>query len=231
MAQARSDTTGNKCSGRKTWPCYNYLPSHPKYQYSKVKVQNKNDTRVPVSIGPALPRHGRQEVCECYAWVMLILFKPWWHAEDLRSPSQKWSNTFEQFHKNCDPHFIKVMNNMQILHECKDSSIDHFKHSTRLDKLSTQCMLTLQESRMILAPIMQRNCLSTDTHSSVLKPSWEWPKWSADIIWKFIWHLVPTPCILLTCHSTWKTVLHHNALVVTFIFTYDAITLISRPTR
>ena len=57
---------------------------------------------------------------------MLILFKPWRHASDLREKDQKLEEAFKLFQKNCSSHVNKIMDNMQILHECQDSRNDHF---------------------------------------------------------------------------------------------------------
>lgn len=57
---------------------------------------------------------------------MLIFFKPWCHASDLRANGQSWENAFQAFRENCSRRIIFIMDNMQILHECKDSRDDHF---------------------------------------------------------------------------------------------------------
>lgn len=76
-------------------------------------------------IGPSIPRRDQKEVYNRYCRLMLIFFKPWRHASDLRDPGQKWEQAFELFMQNC-PHSIKEkMDNMQILHECRDSGLDH----------------------------------------------------------------------------------------------------------
>ena len=71
---------------------------------------------------------------------MLILFKPWRYASDLRENNQKWEEAFELFQENCSDRVTKILDNMQILHECHDSGNDHFSqrrhrgHSTRLSQ-------------------------------------------------------------------------------------------------
>ena len=57
---------------------------------------------------------------------MLILFKPWYHAKDLRENGEHWSDGFMRFMCTCPKQFKKIMDNMQILHECRDSRDDHF---------------------------------------------------------------------------------------------------------
>ncbi|KAJ7079216.1 hypothetical protein C8R43DRAFT_835417, partial [Mycena crocata] len=77
--------------------------------------------KVPVPIGPAIPRRDREVSREKHARLMLILFKPWRHAEDLREHGQTWSVAFELFLLTCSDQIKYCIDNMQILHECKDS--------------------------------------------------------------------------------------------------------------
>ncbi len=57
---------------------------------------------------------------------MLILFKPWVGLHDLHDNNQSWSDTFTAFFGNAQPSVLKVLDNMQILHECRDSRDDHY---------------------------------------------------------------------------------------------------------
>ena len=77
---------------------------------------------VPVPIGPALPRRDRPEMYPKYARLMLILFKPWRTEADLRGDAKDWSEAFSRFAETCTPEIRGILNNMQLLHECKDSS-------------------------------------------------------------------------------------------------------------
>ncbi|KAI0077936.1 hypothetical protein K474DRAFT_1565201, partial [Panus rudis PR-1116 ss-1] len=74
--------------------------------------------------GPKLPRRDREELYPKYCRLMLILFKPWRHASDLRSNTQSWSEAFDEFIMNCPDNLKSIMNNIQLLHECKDSRDD-----------------------------------------------------------------------------------------------------------
>ncbi|KAF8181767.1 hypothetical protein BJ912DRAFT_797418, partial [Pholiota molesta] len=74
--------------------------------------------------GPSLPRRDKKEVYARYCRLMLILFKPWRHADDLRLLSQSWEDAFTVFLETCSTRIKKLLDNMQLLHECKDSGQD-----------------------------------------------------------------------------------------------------------
>src|SRR6266545_2009149 len=57
---------------------------------------------------------------------MLILFKPWYNTNDLRKPSQTWEEAFHEFDACCSSRVKSMMTNMQLLHECRENSTDHF---------------------------------------------------------------------------------------------------------
>ena len=91
-----------------------------------LKMRKPCEHFVPVPIGPSIPRRDRIEVKERHAKIMLIMFKPWRHTLDLCAPHETWSTAFETFMQNCPFEKKAIMDNMQILHECKDSRDDHF---------------------------------------------------------------------------------------------------------
>ncbi|KAJ7459327.1 hypothetical protein FB451DRAFT_1046217, partial [Mycena latifolia] len=93
-----------------------------------LKVKAYSDRKVPVPIGSALPRRDLPQFVERHARLMLILFKPWRHAEDLRHLNQKWSEAYAHFLTICSPEVVERIDNMQILHECKDSRDAHFSN-------------------------------------------------------------------------------------------------------
>ncbi|KAJ6535227.1 hypothetical protein DFH09DRAFT_931958, partial [Mycena vulgaris] len=83
--------------------------------------------RVPVPIGPALPRRDNDRSSPKHARLMLVLFKPWRHASDLRAPGQTWVDAYKEFLKDdCSEEALECINNMQLLHECKDSRDTHY---------------------------------------------------------------------------------------------------------
>ena len=61
-----------------------------------------------------------------YCHLMLIFFKSWCSAWDLREEGQSWTDSFASFFKDGDPSVKYIMENIQLLQECKDSWDDHF---------------------------------------------------------------------------------------------------------
>ncbi|KAF8240088.1 hypothetical protein L208DRAFT_1234410, partial [Tricholoma matsutake] len=82
---------------------------------------------IPVLIG-SVPRRDREDTYMRYCQLMLILFKPWQTAFDLRMVAEPWAAAFNNHKKStfCPPEFQSIMDNMQLLHECKHCRDDHF---------------------------------------------------------------------------------------------------------
>ncbi|KAJ3915077.1 hypothetical protein F5877DRAFT_1690, partial [Lentinula edodes] len=74
--------------------------------------------------GPAIPRRDRECDWPRYCRLMLMFFKPWREAADLREHYGCWADAFTNFTENCSDEVKKMMDNMQILHECRDSRDD-----------------------------------------------------------------------------------------------------------
>ncbi|KAH9855235.1 hypothetical protein C2E23DRAFT_701885, partial [Lenzites betulinus] len=74
--------------------------------------------------GPSVPRRDRENDKERYCRLMLILFKPWKEPANLLEDSLTWQDTFERYHPSFSELALEVMNNLQLLHECKDSRND-----------------------------------------------------------------------------------------------------------
>ncbi|KAJ7777685.1 hypothetical protein DFH07DRAFT_731297, partial [Mycena maculata] len=89
-----------------------------------LRVRAPYDTLVPVPIGPAIPRRDKVDAYARYCRLMLIFFKPWRHANDLRTEGQSWEDAFNSFTLDCSVSVKNKLDNMQILYECRDSRDD-----------------------------------------------------------------------------------------------------------
>ena len=111
---------------------YPFSESHPDHD-SHIQQINRPDKRfIPVPIGPPLPRHDQEDNMACYHRLMLILFKPWSDPSDLVYSADSIDikcalrTAFENM-VHASPQVAKYLDNMQALHECKDSRDDHFQ--------------------------------------------------------------------------------------------------------
>ena len=116
--------TRNRRRQRKT--IVHFLSEHIEALTHWSSIRSLDKIFIPMPIGPSLPRRDKIEVRARYCRLMLILFRPWRHANDLRFLGQSWEAAFSEFLEECSPKIKNMMNNMQLLHECHDSGRDHF---------------------------------------------------------------------------------------------------------
>src|SRR6202000_2441306 len=83
-------------------------------------VRQSGAVPVPVS-KRSLPRRDREDTYEQYCRVMLILFKPWKTPHDLRTMDDDWCTTFSAFRMSAPLRVLKIIDNIQLTHECRDS--------------------------------------------------------------------------------------------------------------
>ncbi|KAF8351776.1 hypothetical protein F5887DRAFT_870252, partial [Amanita rubescens] len=78
---------------------------------------------VPVLIGRGFPHRSAPGSFERYCRLMLILFKPWRSPFDLKKKEESWPRTFTQFcdSDNMNYQHLQIINNINMLHECKES--------------------------------------------------------------------------------------------------------------
>lgn len=108
-------------------PYIELLEKHPESKTHILSVREAGSALIPVPIGQSMPRRDRPDVQERYSRLMLILFKPWRTASDLRKDDKlTWQEAFSDYSAGCPDYIREIMDNMQILHECRDSRDDHF---------------------------------------------------------------------------------------------------------
>jgi hypothetical protein len=115
--------------GRKPTTKHLFLTEHNEYSQKLLKIRSRDI--VPVMIGPPIPRRDDPEKYERYCRLMLMLFKPWRQAGDLQKSVSSWENAYEEMEATATAKHLKIINNMQVLHECCDSRDDHMQTRTR----------------------------------------------------------------------------------------------------
>ncbi|CAF3114577.1 unnamed protein product [Rotaria sp. Silwood2] len=80
---------------------------------------------VPVLIGPQIPRQEREETRERYSRALLALFVPWRSVHDLCALNQIWTEALEVQKSLISPTSLKIIENIQLLHECKHDRDEH----------------------------------------------------------------------------------------------------------
>jgi hypothetical protein len=129
-------------------PCISFHEDHPQSRTHISRIRLFQDRMVPVPIGCAIPRRDRKVVYARYCRLMLILFKPWRCVTDLRRDGQSWESAFEEFSSSMEVRLKNVIDNIQILHECRDSRDDHFAERLRsLQNKSKGTISDMHETR------------------------------------------------------------------------------------
>ncbi|KAI9067799.1 hypothetical protein FKP32DRAFT_1532159, partial [Trametes sanguinea] len=74
--------------------------------------------------GPRQPRSDREDERVRHARLMLILFKPWRTGLELKNLDVGWLEAYENFIRTVNANVSDIINNMRILHECRDKRDD-----------------------------------------------------------------------------------------------------------
>ena len=126
--QVYEGDTGGPLMGK-----YEFAVGHKEYDRKLLRIR-KRDV-VPVPIGPAIPRRDDRDNYERYCRLMLILFKPWRQAGQLRSDAASWEEAYQDCARTLPIEHMRIVDNMQVLHECRDSRDDHMQTRPR-DRMS-----------------------------------------------------------------------------------------------
>ena len=104
---------------------FQFLPDHPKCSMHCFKLRAVPIT--PVLLGRGVPRRDKENTKDAHAAAMLMLFKPWSsdQASLLKLSGLSWSDAYEEFLLTASPAVIKIIDNMQAVHECKDAAHDY----------------------------------------------------------------------------------------------------------
>ena len=121
-------TEGTKMNERHT-----FESAHPQSS-SHIIIKHTNPV-VPVLVGPQIPRHEREETRERYSRALLTLFVPWRAVNDLCALNQTWAEALEVQKQLISPTSLKIIENIQLLHECKHDRDEHL-HQVLLEAQS-----------------------------------------------------------------------------------------------
>ncbi|CAF2150657.1 unnamed protein product [Rotaria magnacalcarata] len=113
-------TEGTKMNERHT-----FETAHP--QSSSHIIIKHTKPVVPVLIGPQIPRQEREETRERYSRALLTLFVPWRSVHDLCALNQTWTEALELQKPLISPTSLKIIENIQLLHECKHDRDEHLR--------------------------------------------------------------------------------------------------------
>ena len=84
-----------------------------------------SEPQVPILFGPQIPRKDREDTRERYCRALLALFVPWRTVRDLCDVNQTWENAFNARQSRIAPHSWTIIDNIQLLHECKKDRDEH----------------------------------------------------------------------------------------------------------
>ncbi|KAF8439961.1 hypothetical protein L210DRAFT_3352771, partial [Boletus edulis BED1] len=109
-------------------PCFQFLSNHVESKTRQLRVRHPSKRYVPVPIGSALPRQDREEFMARHARAMLLLFKPWRSASDLREGKDSWTSAYNAWTvdpRGTYPSKCRIVDNIHALQECKDAWDQH----------------------------------------------------------------------------------------------------------
>ncbi|OSD06156.1 hypothetical protein PYCCODRAFT_1335341, partial [Trametes coccinea BRFM310] len=90
-------------------------------QYHTHHLRRRTEWTIPIILGDRTPRSDRgSEEKEAWARMMLILFVPWRSSCDLRAANESWTAAFERHSAALSLTYLKIMENMNVLSECRD---------------------------------------------------------------------------------------------------------------
>jgi hypothetical protein len=81
--------------------------------------------RVPVLIGPQIPRADRSDTRERYCRAILTLFRPWHTIDDLCKVYEKWDDALKLHVNDLSESSKQIIENIELLHECKSGRDDN----------------------------------------------------------------------------------------------------------
>ncbi len=112
-----------------------FLSGHPQFS-SHINVKRVKPV-VPVLLGPPIPRRDREDTKERYCRAILALFSPWRSISDLCHIDQTWEQAFEIRQSRITPESYKIIDNIQLLQECKNDRDEHLQQVIEAAQIET----------------------------------------------------------------------------------------------
>ncbi|CAF4258879.1 unnamed protein product [Rotaria sp. Silwood2] len=123
---SKSAVSVEEASNQKGRPAnvrYSFQKQHP--QAATHLLMKYSESHVPVLYGPQIPRRDREDTRERYSRALLSLFVPWRTITDLCDINQTWEEAFKLRQSRISTHSWKIIENIQLLHECKKDRDEH----------------------------------------------------------------------------------------------------------
>jgi hypothetical protein len=102
---------------------YPFQNQHP--QATTYLMMKYSQPRVSILYGPQIPRRDREDTQERYSRALLTLFVPWRTVADLCGANETWEDAFKSRKFSISMHSWKIIENIQLLHECKKDRDEH----------------------------------------------------------------------------------------------------------
>ncbi|CAF3356291.1 unnamed protein product [Rotaria socialis] len=143
----RLSIEGTKMNERHT-----FASLHPQSS-SHILIKHTNPV-VPVLLGPQIPRREREDTRERYCRALLTLFVPWRSVGDLCSLKETWSQALEARKLSISADALKIIENIQLLHECKNDRDEHLHQ-----------IITEAPTNIKIDPILIPSCYEIDENN------------------------------------------------------------------
>ncbi|CAF1033917.1 unnamed protein product [Rotaria sordida] len=123
---SKSYTTEKRQDNQKGRPSNERFFFHKDHPQATTHLLMKySEAHVPVLYGPQIPRQDRDDTRERYNRALLTLFVPWRNVIDLCDINQTWEDALESRKHRISAHSWKIIENIQLLHECKKDRDEH----------------------------------------------------------------------------------------------------------
>ena len=133
--EARSTEPKDSRRGRPVSERENFQVGHPQVA-SHISVKRLKSV-VPILLGPSIPRRDRDDTKERYCRSVLTLFLPWRSVQDVCDVDQTWEEAFRIRQTKFLPTSCKIIDNIQLLQECKNDRDEHLQQVIELAQTET----------------------------------------------------------------------------------------------